>query len=307
MVKCIWVLAIMAALVGVASAATETIETRPAARDVAVDITNVKGSVEVLGWDQGTVEVTAELGSNSDVLEFDGTEQRLTIKIVNPNRRPKEADLRVRVPFGASLDVDCVSAKIEVEEVEGDLNLRAVSGKVEAIGVAGRVRAETVSGSVDVEGRPISVEAKTVSGKVDIQAASNKPLRVRIDDDKAVRTQMEWIKASTVSGSIDIVSIEVGQVECEAVSGSIDFTGAIAPYGVVDMETHSGSIDLEIPADTAAAFDLNTFSGNIKSDFGGTVKKPHIGPGRSLEFVSDSGSARIRAQAFSGSISVKYR
>jgi len=305
--KYIQILTIMTVLVGVASAQTELNETRPATRDVAVDITNVKGSVEVLGWNQAVVEITGRLDSNSDILEFSGTEQRLTVKIVNPKRRPKEADLRIRVPFGASLDIDCVSAKIEIEDVEGDLNLRAVSSKIEATGVAGRVRAETVSGSVNVEGRPISVEAKTVSGKVDIQAASNEPLRVPIEDGKTVRTHMERIKVSSVSGSIDIESIEVGELECEAVSGSIDFRGALAPYGVVDMETHSGSIDLEIPAGTAAAFDLNTFSGSIESDFGGTVKEPHIGPGRSLEFVSDSGSARIRAQAFSGSISVKAR
>ncbi len=299
---------VMTAFVGVAYAANEIAETKPAATTVAVDITNVKGSVEVSGWDQAAVEVTGRLDSDSDEFEFSGTESRLTVRVFNPNRRVHEADLQLRVPFGASLDIDCVSAKIQVENVEGELDLQAVSGKIDASGVGGRVRAETVSGSINIEGRPVSVEAKAVSGSVDILAASEKPLHARGPNGEAiVRKHMERIKASTVSGSIDIESVEVQRLECEAVSGSIDFTGAFAENGEADLETHSGGIDLRIPADTSAAFDLNTFSGGIKSDLGGTIEKPKYGPGRSLEFVSGSGSARIHAQAFSGGISIQGR
>lgn len=295
------------AVVGVAIAQTEIEELRPASRDVAVDVTNTKGSVEVLAWEQAVVEVTGKLGSDSDVLEFSGTEDRLTIRVTNPSKRPKEASLVVRVPFGAAVRVECVSAKIEVEDVEGDLDLRTVSGKVEALETAGRVRAETVSGSLEVEGRPTSVEAKTVSGKVDILAASSAPLRSAPDDPEKVRTRMERIAASTVSGNIDIESIEVELLQCETVSGSIDFIGAIAPNGEAELQTHSGSIELFLPADSPVSLDLNSFSGGIQSEFGGNVNEPKFGPGRSLEYVAGTGAARIRAQAFSGGISVAAR
>jgi len=296
------------ALAGVASAQTAIDETRPAKPDVDLTIVNVKGSVEVTGWDQAAVQVAGKLDSNSDRLEFSGPEDRQTIKVYNPNesKRVKEARLTVRVPFGASVEVSCVSAKITVENVEGDLDLHTVSGKVDATGVAGRVRAETVSGAVDVEGRPVSVEAKAVSGSVDILATSKKPLHRAAEKEEGIeRTYTERIQASTVSGSIDVEAIEVGRLECETVSGSIDFTGAIAPNGDVELKTHSGSIGLNLPADTSAEFDLSTFSGNIKSDLGGYVEKPKFGPGSSLEYVSGSGSAKIRAQAFSGGISIE--
>ncbi|GMV93073.1 MAG: hypothetical protein AMXMBFR82_28510 [Candidatus Hydrogenedentota bacterium] len=295
---------VAAAIVGVAIAETQIEELRPATRDVAVDVTNTKGSVDILGWEQAVVEVTGKLGSDSDVLEFSGTEDRLTIRVSNPNKRPKEASLLVRVPFGATVQVECVSAKIEVEDVEGGLDLRTVSGKVEALQTAGRVRAETVSGSLEVEGRPTSVEAKTVSGKVDIMVASNAPLRSAPDDPDTVRTRMERIAASTVSGSIDIESVDVELLQCETVSGSVDFIGAIAANGEAELQTHSGSIDIVLPAGSPVSLDLNTFSGGIDSDFGGEVNEPKFGPGRSLEYVAGSGAARVRARSFSGSVSV---
>lgn len=307
MEKCSRFVIVAMAFVGVAIAQTQINEMRPAAGDVSIGISMVKGSVDVRAWDQPAVEVTGKLNSDSDRLELTGTEDQLSVHVVNPNRKPKEANLVIHVPYGASVQVDCTSAAIGVEGVEGDLDLRTVSGKIDAAGTGGRVRVETVSGSIDVEGRPLSVEAKTVSGKLDILAASDTPLRTSPDAARSVRTSMERIGASTVSGNIDIESINLTLLECETVSGSIDYIGALAPDGEADLETHSGRIDLQLPAGTPVSLDLNTFSGGIKSDFGGAVDSRSVGPGHSLEFAGGAGSARIHASAFSGSISVRHR
>jgi DUF4097 and DUF4098 domain-containing protein YvlB len=206
------------------------------------------------------------------------------------------------------LDVDCVSSEITVKGVSGDLDLRAVSGTIEVEDAVGRVRAETVSGEITVAGMSTNVETKAVSGTIVIRTPGAVPVEaVPAGEALPAPAPPLTIKATTVSGEIEIEAGAVERLECKAVSGTISFTGAVADGGGFDLETHSGEIEIYIPADTHATYELSTFSGDIESGIGGYVEKPQFGPGRSLEFVSGNGSARIRARAFSGDIAIEKR
>ncbi len=277
------------ACLGVVHAQTLIDEVRPAAPNVVVEVSNVKGSVDVSAWDKPNVEVTGTLGKGSERLEVDGSDKHLSVKVILPSKSKnvKDTDLRLRVPKDATVYVTCVSAGITVDGVAGDLALKTVSGSVRTSGVSGSVEAETVSGGVTVEGNCSGVEAKAVSGSIKI------------------RTARDRVEASTVSGSIAVEGESIERLECEAVSGGIKYRGGVAPNGNVDVKTHSGSISLSLPATTEARFELSSFSGDIRSDLGDAeVYRPKYGPGCSLDFVTGSGSARIEAHVFSGGITV---
>jgi DUF4097 and DUF4098 domain-containing protein YvlB len=277
------------ALTGVVHAQTPIDEVRPAAPDVAIEVSNVKGSVDVSVWEKPSVEITGTLGKGTERLDIDASEKRQSIKVVLPSKSKsaKDTHLRLRVPKGATVYVTCVSAGITVDGVAGDLELMTVSGSVRASGVAGRVEAETVSGGVTIEGSSANVEAKAVSGSIKI------------------RTAQDRVDASTVSGSITVEGESIERLECKAVSGSIKYVGSVAPNGNVELKTHSGGITLSLPAATEARFELSSFSGDIRSDLGDAeVSRPKYGPGSSLDFVTGSGSARIEAHVFSGGITV---
>lgn len=286
-----WIRGVVVAIafLGVVYAQTPIDESRTVAPNVVVDVTNVKGSIDVSSWEKPSVEITGTLGKGSERLDVDGSEKHLSVKVILPSqsKHAKDTDLRLRVPKGAAVYVTGVSAGITVEDVAGDLELKTVSGSVRATGVAGRVEAETVSGGVTIEGSSSNVEAKAVSGSIKIRTAQGR------------------VEASTVSGSITIDGETIERLECEAISGGIKYTGSVAPNGNIELKTHSGNITLVLPATTDAKFDLSAFSGGIRSALGdGEVYHPKYGPGSSLEFETGSGSARIEAHVFSGGIAV---
>lgn len=284
-IRCGW---IVLALAGVAGAQTAINEIRPAAPDVAVEISNVSGSIEVTAWDETSVQITGTLGKGAERLDVSGTDKRLTVKVVLPKngKNVKSTQLIVKMPKGGDLSATGVSANIATEGVGGSQDLKTMSGNIVASGVANRVKAETVSGHVDISGPTADVEAKAVSGVITINTATGRA------------------EVSTVSGEIGVRGTHIERLECEAVSGEIGYTGGVAPGGTIEVSTHSGDVSLSLPETTEAEFDLSTFSGGIRCAFGGEVSKPGFAPGASLEHTTGSGTARIRATAFSGGISV---
>ena len=76
----------MAMLTAAAShaGAEEISKTLPADARGEVEIVNVSGMVEVIGWDRAEVKVDGELGSSVERLDFRSDGQRTLIKVVLP-------------------------------------------------------------------------------------------------------------------------------------------------------------------------------------------------------------------------------
>ena len=284
-IRCGWIVLVLAGVAGAQSAINEI---RPAAPDVAVEISNISGSIEVSAWDETSVQITGTLGKGAERLDVTGTDKRLVIEVVLPKnaKNVKSTRLFVKMPKGGDVSATGVSASITTKDVGGPQDLKTMSGSIVASGVANRVKAETVSGHIEVDGRSADVQAKAVSGGVTVRTATGRA------------------EVSTVSGKIEVEGENIERLECGAVSGGIDYTGGVAPGGTIDLSTHSGGMSLALPETTEAEFDLSTFSGGIRCAFGGEVSKPGFAPGASLEHTTGSGTARIRATAFSGGITV---
>ena len=96
------------------------------------------------------------------------------------------------------------------------------------------------------------------------------------------------------------------RVECESTSGSVSYSGGVAPDAKVEMHAHSGSVKLRLPADVSARVHADSFSGSIKNDLSSAQPdRPTHGPGVTLDTKFGSGSAHINPSAFSGSVSQK--
>jgi hypothetical protein len=65
-------------------------------------------------------------------------------------------------------------------------------------------------------------------------------------------------------------------------------------------------VSLRVPANTSARFAIETFSGSLDSDFQ-VVLQPNRErrSGRRLEFTVGDGDARVVAESFSGSITIR--
>lgn len=134
--------ALLAALPLAALAATPIDETRPLDARGNVEISNLKGRIEVRTWDKPQVHIGGSLGRGVEKLEIEGGGGSLEIKVRYPrnssDRNTEPTTLVIDVPTLASLDIEGVAAEIEVTGTAGSrLEIESVSGNVTVAGAPG--------------------------------------------------------------------------------------------------------------------------------------------------------------------------
>ena len=289
------VLMTVALTTGVAWAEQRIDETRDADADARIDVEIISGSIEVVGWDRGQLQVTGTIGDDVEALEVSGSGHSISIELDVPDswgRRHREVDahLKISIPAGARLSVETVSANIDVADVNGAIELGSVSGGIEAAGSPTRANLETVSGDIRVDGNQTAVTAESVSGDVELNGVA------------------ESVEAASVSGDIEVSATQIERASFESVSGDLEFSGGLTDSARFHAEAHSGNVTLLLPADTSATWEVETFSGNIPNQFGPPAKKSsHHGPGTWLKFTTGSGDARITVESFSGNVKFQKR
>lgn len=277
------------------AAAAEQVHNKRAtiAPDATIDVSNVQGSVSVTAWDRNEVELQALLESDKDRLEFEATERQVRIRVDRPDHRryddDDDATLTLKVPKGARLIVDTVSADILVDGVRGEQRLESVSGTVETRAYDQPVSLHAVSGEITVSGSggKAALTTENVSGTTIVSG---------------IRGTYE---GQTVSGTINASIAAVERLHVETVSGDADITAALGPAARTDMESVSGTLTLTLKPPVDAEFDLESFSGDIDACFGPKPRdKSKYGPGSELSFTHGKGGARVTIETLSGDINI---
>ncbi len=280
-----------------AFAGTPINETRPLAANGTVDISNVKGSIKVRVWDKPEVRIGGTLGSGVERLEIrsddDDGVAGLKIEVKYPRsmvgRSTEPTDLVIDVPVRASLEIDGVSADIDVLGTAGrELEINSVSGNVTVAGAPVTADVESVSGNLRLTLNSADVDAQTVSG--DLQ------LRGRLNGE---------VDVETVSGNVTVDSNgeRLRKLSSETVSGDANLRIGVADGGSVRAETVSGDITLRAPKSLSATATGTSFSGSLRAP-GAKVVKESVGPGESFRQTYGSGAAEIRLETFSGDASL---
>ncbi len=302
-------LAILLLLCPATLAAESEIErTVPARPDGLVTISNIAGSVVVTGWDREEVEVTGRLGRGVEelVVESRGSSVEIEVELVRRSHgREADADLEIRVPRGSELDVEVVSAGVEVSEVEGEVTIESVSGSVAIEGRPDALDIESVSGGVDVKGQMGVLDVESVSGSVELDVEVERVSVESVSGSIGIGGKVGEIEAGTVSGRMVIATGEIRRAELSTVSGLIELTGSLAAGAEIEAESHSGVVELRLPPDTSARFDIATHSGGITNELGPSADRNRYGPGKELEFSIGGGSARVTIDTFSGGVTLR--
>jgi len=287
--------AVLAAVVLLAAApawAQRTVnEMRPLSPTGGVTVSNIEGSVKVIGWSNAQVEITGTLGADVEELEITGDESELRIDVKAP-KHPEwlETDLVLRIPVAASIEVETVSATVEVESLTGSVDLESVSGWVKTSGRPSELSVETVSGDITVAESAPRTDLASVSGSIKVDLATG-----RLD-------------AESVSGAIRVENGSLESASFETVSGDISYAGDIVGRGSYDFESMSGGVTVLVPSGVSAQFDITTFSGSIDNDIGPEAERASkYTPEKELSFSTGSGGARVSIESFSGSIKIKTR
>jgi hypothetical protein len=162
-------------VVGTVWAAQPVSEKLPIGPGGEIDIEVLSGTVTIEAWDKDMVEVTGTLGDGVEELEIDGDEDGVWVEVVFDEeyhgRHEVETDLTIRLPGGAPLSVETVSASISVMGVTGELDIETVSGNIQVSSKPAALDVESVSGNIFVESAPPESDVASVSGLIEIRAA----------------------------------------------------------------------------------------------------------------------------------------
>lgn len=281
---------------GLAIAATPINESRPLDPDGRVDIENLKGRIDVRGWDRPEVKIEGSLGKGVEKLEIDGDPQHLVIRVKYPNHggglgfftgsdKSEPTDLRVTLPLRADVEIDSVSAEVDVTGVAGnELSIDSVSGDIIVAAAPREAEIDSVSGDLRLTLNSSDVDVESVSGDVD--------LRGRLDGE---------IGVETVSGDLEVAVVEssVRSLSGASVSGDMRISTALASGGEISLESVSGDLRLQLPRSLSASVRGESFSGDLQAP-DARIERPRHGPGSSFEHRYGAGDGEISIETFSG-------
>jgi hypothetical protein len=271
--------------------AGEVNEAIDAAADGQVDVVNIAGSVEVIGWSTNSVKVTGTLGDKVEelILERNGDRVLVKVKVPRDSHGKIASELVIHIPKMSSLDVSAVSADIDVEGVEGEQSLQTVSGDIETETGEHDISVESVSGDIEVDGdgKDAETSAGTVSGDITLSDLAGA------------------VEAGTVSGDVTIDGVSFDRASAESVNGDIRFKAGLRKGGKLTVETVNGDVDIEFTNDLSAQFDIETFNGDINNCFGPEAERTsRYAPGLELSFEVDGGNGRVVVSTLNGDINI---
>lgn len=192
--------------------------------------------------------------------------------------------VHIRVPSEFSVDVRTQGGEIEVEGVEGRVQLRTSGGRIALGRIEGDVEARTTGGPIDAE---------DVEGELRVHTSGG-PIRL-ID----VRGPVD---ARTSGGGIDVLGAH-DEVRAHTSGGSIRVRFDDAPGG--RLETTGGSIDVELPDTAGVDLDARTSGGSVAVD-DALRPRGRIEPSR-VDAELAGGGEQLRLQTSGGSIRVDLR
>ena len=269
--------------------------TLEAAPDVSIEIENIAGSIEVRGWDRNEVQVTGTIGDDVEEFVAKGGKKSILIEVETPDRRgwrhgDIDGHLDIRVPRGARVEIETISASIDVDDLDGRLEAESVSGSIKVSGRLTSADMESISGSVRLNGANTRTVAETVSGSIRLEGVA------------------ERVEASSVSGSITVKAGAIERGELESVSGTIRLECDLKPGARLDVSSHSGNLTVTLQSDVSASFEATTFAGSIVNDFGPQATRTSKWvESKSLEFTTGSGDAEVSLETFSGNLRIERR
>jgi len=209
-------LLVVALVVPVTAADREVKESAPASATGTVMIENISGSIVVIGWDKAEISIEGTLSGDIEEIKFKTGKKKTRIEVVYPKNQKHiegEANLVINIPRGSELEVECISAFIEVSKVTGLVDVSSISGDVTVTGECESIEAESISGDIFIEGGAPEIEIGSISGKV-----------------KARGTVSE-VEAETVSGSIDLAFEKFLGLNVESVAGDATVKGDLSGDG----------------------------------------------------------------------------
>jgi len=283
---------------------------------VQLEVNNGSGRVEVRSGQSGQVRVHAEFtvwlsifDDKNDHLDeirnhppVDQQGNLVRIESRGDLFNHVRVDYTIYVPAETEVRANLGSGSMEVNDVQGPVNLHTGSGRIGAHRIHGDADTRTGSGSIELMDIGSRASADTGSGGIelsriggDIRATTGSG-SIRMD-----RTPSR-IETRTGSGSINI-SGAANDLRARTGSGSIHIDGNPQPSSYWEIHASSGSITLTVPEDAGFRLHARSGSGSIASDLPVTTEE--LTGRHEMRGRIGNGSASVDLQTGSGGIHIR--
>ena len=266
------------------------------ASPAALDLSNIRGSVEIRPGEEGVIRITAAKDTSSG--DAKGTQIELTqeaggtVKVVTrfPDGAwswlfgsfPCRVDYVVQAPRKCSLKVNGVSNSTVAGGFEGEFNFHSVSGAMTLRSLSGPVKVNTVSGDVELSELAGDLHMTTVSGKIVGRRVSGQ------------------VHLNTVSGRVSLEESNLPAVDATTVSGGMVYQTAFG-QGPYRFNSVSGDVELRVPAETRCSAEVQAVSGKLFTKLPATSISKQNGS-QSAEI--QGGGVRVHLHSVSGNLSL---
>jgi DUF4097 and DUF4098 domain-containing protein YvlB len=221
------------------SAASDSLDSGP---EPSIRLENGRGQISIEGVEDLEAieyEVTkhavardpASAQERAAGVEVDVSREGSDFEIATGGGRNTGADYDLRVPPGASVEVESEAGRVEVAGLSGSASVVAEAGDVSVRNAGGSIDIEAPAGDVEVS------NATTETGQVNLEVGS---------------------------GDVDLTDLVIGTLEASIESGDASLSGRFSGGGRILVET--GDINVSVPNEDARDLSLEARIGTVERD-----------------------------------------
>jgi len=238
----------------------QTYQLAPGAR---VEVSSIRGPVEILTSDTATAEVKiVRTARNRADLEYHKIEveqsgNSLVVRGEQESERGRGQSVQVnhrvilKLPRRIDLTVSSVSGSLKAGDVDGETHVSSISGSANIGDVAGKLVVSSISGNLEVGNVGAEARVRSISGN---------------------------LRIGQVNGSLDVSSV----------SGGVSTTLVnLNPQGI-QIKSVSGSVEIGFKSDVNADFNADSVSGQVYLDVPNVIRD------------SQENSSKVRARIGTG-------
>lgn len=271
----------------------QTYKLAPGAR---VEVSSIRGPVEIVNGDSATAEVQIirSARTRADLehhkIEVLQTGNSLVVRGVQEPENRREQNIQVnhhvklKLPRNIDLSIKSISGGVKVGDVDGPTQVSSISGSADIGNVGGKLQVNSISGSVEVGNVGADARVNSVSGSLKVGNVGGEA------------------RVNSISGDVGLSQVN-GLLEVSSVSGGLNATLLnLSPQGI-NIKSVSGSIEIRFQGEVNADFNAKSISGQVYLDVPNVTReseeKSHdvrarIGGGGSpITILSVSGNIRL--------------
>ena len=229
-----------------------------------VSLETFNGSVEVLGWDQNSVDVSATKYASTkeqvDAIKIDvaaATAGSVRVRAIRPSNAGWHGNMgarfTIRVPKHVQLDgISSSNGAVKVDGIDGPARLHTSNGAIRVTKLHGELEARTSNGSIDTQDLDGDANLHTSNGAIRVDASHGS------------------FEATTSNGSIIANLTDPGTaraLKLHSSNGKIELTMQGSRLPDVRADTSNSALTLRLPANANARVRAYTTHSSVTSDF----------------------------------------